>query len=181
MLRTLLAKTTQPDVGAQMGHTPLAKMVQSLAESIAQSQFDLNRTNALLARRFAGSDGSDSTEDGLVIDVDGKPYSLMELGFAPTCYSISSAVFEIKMSISMASEESSPTMPTKVGFSGSASGYRGVFSSGVKANVSFVAATSSSKYQYKSEASSFIRTRLVTIPTPYLLQERLETFRKKNT
>lgn len=175
--------SSRAEVGTQIGHAPLAKMVQSLAQSIAQSQFDLNHNNALLARRFASpnSDTSGDDGEGFAIDVDGQPRSLMELGFAPTCYSITSAVFEIKMSISMATEVSRPNLPTKVGVSGSAIPTRGLFSSGIKANVSFMAASSASKYQYKSEASSFIRTRLVTVPTPYVLQERLDALRTKKS
>jgi hypothetical protein len=174
----LNGKATRPDVGTQIGHAPLAKMVQSLAESIAQSQFDLDHTNALLARRFADSEDG---ENGLGIQVDGQTRSLMELGFTPTCYSIASAVLDIKMSVSMSTQTARPTMPTKIGLSGSAMGYRGPFSAGVQANVSFMAATSASKYQYKSEASSYVRTQLVSVPPPELLQERLENLRKKLT
>lgn len=93
--------------------------------------------------------------------------SMLELGFTPTFYQFVDTVIELKMSISMNSSVETSQSSTRI----SAKASLGFFSA--KANVSCVSASFASKYQYSAEGSSIMRTKLVPIPPPAILEERI--------
>ncbi len=125
--------------------------------------------------------------------------SMMELGFTPTFYQFVDTIIEVKMAIKMSasetrtrssSRESSATTTTdstgystSYGWSGSwwRSGYYGRYSYGrtdtkkkdVRTNVSTVDASYSQRYGYSVEGSSLLRTKLVPVPPPAILQDRI--------
>lgn len=103
--------------------------------------------------------------------------SMLELGFAPTFYQFVDTIIEVKISIRY-SQEGSRTVETKttnkqanfginrVGFARGVSVNRGVTTSQVNASYS-------QKYSYSAEGSSLLRTKLVPIPPPAILEERI--------
>jgi len=117
--------------------------------------------------------------------------SMMELGFTPTFYQFVDTIIEVKIAIKMtrtreysitssrgsASRDSSGSRSRRGGlvslFSGrSGSSYRR--SSDVQTTQ--VDATYSSKYSYSAEGASLLRTKLVPVPPPAILEERIRGF-----
>lgn len=104
--------------------------------------------------------------------------SMLELGFSPTFYQFVDTIIEVKISIKYTQEGS---QTTDSGSSGSASfkshsGLKGlIFGGGRNAVVSssHVNASYSQKYSYSAEGSSLLRTKLVPIPPPAILEERI--------
>jgi hypothetical protein len=84
-------------------------------------------------------------------------YSLLELGFTPTFYQFVDTVLEIKVAFSMSSETSNGT------------GEQTVF----RTKSTPVDATYANRFQYPVEGSSVLRTKLVTVPPPGLLEGRV--------
>jgi hypothetical protein len=106
--------------------------------------------------------------------------SLLELGFTPTFYQFVDTIIEVKISISMTQETSSLTSTGSSGTGRSMSfGFR--FSpfgkhrggGGTQTTVSSVSTEHQSKYSVTGEGSSLIRTKLVPLPPPPILEERI--------
>ncbi|MCL1487204.1 MAG: hypothetical protein MH186_04330 [Marinobacter sp.] len=118
--------------------------------------------------------------------------SMMELGFTPTFYQFIDTIIEVKIAIKMTrTRESSRTLTeaSRDSSSSSAGSKRGggVFSLfGGKRSSSYagkssvqttqVDATYSSKYSYSAEGASLLRTKLVPVPPPAILEERIRGF-----
>lgn len=118
--------------------------------------------------------------------------SMMELGFTPTFYQFVDTIIEVKIAIKMTrSSESSRTTSnaTQNNSSGASNTKRGggIFSLfGAKRSNSYsnrssvqttqVDATYSSKYSYSAEGASLLRTKLVPVPPPAILEERIRGF-----
>ena len=100
-------------------------------------------------------------------------HSMMELGFTPTFYQFVDTLIELKMSISVSRETNISRSSTQV--RASVKGSVGFFSATAKMNVSSVSASYSSKYQYSAEGSSLIRTKLVPVPAPAILEQRIRS------
>ena len=107
--------------------------------------------------------------------------SMLELGFSPTFYQFVDTIIEVKIAIKITrSSESSRTSKatnqvTTKGSSFSWSLFRGKAGTSNTSQVSTsqVDATYSSKYSYSAEGSSLLRTKLVPIPPPAILEERI--------
>ena len=106
--------------------------------------------------------------------------SMMELGFTPTFYQFIDTIIEVKIAISITS--STEYSRTTSGEEQKIVGYktkrkRGWFSSKtVKTPIvqtQQVDATYSSKYTYSAEGSSLLRTKLVPVPPPAILEGRI--------
>lgn len=118
--------------------------------------------------------------------------SMMELGFTPTFYQFVDTIIEVKIAIKMTrSSEYSRTRSNASRDSSSSSSRSkrggGIFSifSGKTGNNSAnrssvqttqVDATYSSKYSYSAEGASLLRTKLVAVPPPAILEERIRGF-----
>jgi hypothetical protein len=103
--------------------------------------------------------------------------SMMELGFTPTFYQFVDTIIEVKISIRY-TQEGSRTIETKTSNKQSNFGINRVgFFRGISANrsvtTSQVNASYSQKYSYSAEGSSLLRTKLVPIPPPAILEERI--------
>lgn len=171
-------------IGQDLLNVPFPAMIRSMGLAIAEAQYELDIVSMKIARLMAGfaperEDDEDDTSfseprTNLVQigpDPEEDSYSLLELGFTPTFYQFVDTLIEVKISISMSREDSRKTSQTQV--KASVSGKVGFFSASAKANVSTVSASYSSKYQYSAEGSSILRTKLVTVPAPAILEERL--------
>jgi hypothetical protein len=171
-------------IGTELLNAPFPEMIKTLGVSIAEAQYELDLVSMKIARLMAGYAPDPEPENGsapvstatpertmLVPLGDGKKYSLLELGFTPTFYQFVDTLIEIKISISMARESNFSTSSTNV--NANVKGSVGFFSASASMRVSTVSASYASKYQYSSEGSSLMRTKLVPIPAPALLEERI--------
>jgi hypothetical protein len=167
-------------VGTELLAVPFPEMIQRLGVGVAEAQLQMDMVSLRIARLMAGYDEDDDEEeegDGvkspryLVNFGDGKSYSLLELGFTPTFYQFVDTVIELKMSISMT--RTTETKLTKSSFHASAKGYAVPFAAGGSVSSSSVSASFASKYQYSAEGSSVMRTKLVPVPPPAVLETRI--------
>jgi hypothetical protein len=170
-------------VGTDLLNAPFPEMVKTLGVGIAEAQYELDLVSMKIARMMAGYEPDEEPEDGslpapgtpertlLVPLGDGNEYSLLELGFTPSFYQFVDTLIELKMSISMSRESNYSRSSTTV--NASVKGKVGFFSASAKMRVSTVSASFSSKYQYSAEGSSLMRTKLVPVPAPAILEERI--------
>jgi len=111
--------------------------------------------------------------------------SMMELGFAPTFYQFVDTIIEVKISIRYTQEGSTSVSRTINSKSGNTTfGFRRGFRAKRNVTTSQVNINQSQKYSYSAEGSSLLRTKLVPIPPPAILEERIrqqmEIARAKN-
>ena len=164
-------------IGQELLNVPFSEMVTSLGQAISQAQLQLDTTSMKIAQIMSGepydvpnTDGSEGThqETLLVQFGGGNPLSMLELGFTPSFYHFVDTIIEVKISITMSSELSS-SLST---FSGSFNSYFALFAAG--ASCSSVSASYASKYNYSSEGSSLIRTKIAPVPPPAILEQRIK-------
>jgi hypothetical protein len=105
---------------------------------------------------------------------------LLELGFAPVFYNFIDTIIEVKIAIKITQETSSETSTSERSKDVQVSrahasipfiGGRRTRSRNI--STSQVNATYSSKYSYSAEGSSLLRTKLVPVPMPAILEERI--------
>lgn len=137
------------------------EMIGSLGRGVARAQYDLDLTSIRIARIMSGVDEKDRVALGR------KTYSLLELGLTPTFYQFVDSLIEVKISITVTSSTDRSETRTQ------ASAGLAWDGEGVSARVSSVNASYSSKYQYSAEGSSLVRTKLVPVPAPALLSQRI--------
>lgn len=94
--------------------------------------------------------------------------SMMELGFTPTFYQFVDTIIEVKIAIKY-SREGSSTANVKTNTARVTRPWR----KGMRITTSQVNATYSSKFSYSAEGSSLLRTKLVPIPPPQVLEDRI--------
>lgn len=174
-------------ISTEMTNTPFPEMVRLLGVGIAEAQYELDLVSLKIARMMAGYAPDPEPEDGsdpppssdppertlLVRLGDGNDYSLLELGFVPTFYQFVDTLIELKLSLSMSRETNVNRSSTTV--NASVRGSVGFFSASASMRVSSVSASYSSKYQYSAEGSSLMRTKLVPVPAPAILEERIRS------
>jgi len=164
-------------VGTELLNAPFPLIVRNMGVGIAEAQLELDLVSLRIARMMAGfATGSDEDEDTpdahyKVEFSNGKSYSLLELGFTPSFYQFVDTVIELKLSISINSERSSTYKRTQV--KASAKGVGLPFFATGSVSASSVSASYASKYQYSAEGSSVMRTKLVPVPAPAVLEERI--------
>ncbi len=118
-------------------------------------------------------------KDDTVIFVPSR-VSMLELGFTPTFYQFVDTIIEVKISIKFTAENSSDTgVSTNTSASNTSIRLRGIPGFGGRAQAgrtlvsSHVNAHYSQKYSYSAEGASLLRTKLVPIPPPAILEERI--------
>jgi hypothetical protein len=175
-------------VGTELLAVPFPEMIQRLGVGVAEAQLQMDMVSLRIARMMAGYDeaeGEGDVEDAgelpedagvksprFLIDFgDGNSYSLLELGFTPTFYQFVDTVIELKMSISMTRTTESKLSRSST--TARAAGFAVPFAAGGSVSASSVSASFSSKYQYSAEGSSLMRTKLVPVPPPAVLETRI--------
>ncbi len=169
-------------VGQDLLNVPFAEMVLKLGLGIAEAQFALDKVSLRLAQMMSGEyeeeipDPSDPEKTTIVthtalVTFDGEKLSLLELGFSPTFYQFVDTIIEVKMSISMSSEREYKRSSSTRTVSAYGGGF--LFFGGGKVRTTSVSASFASKYQYSAEGSSLLRTKLVPLPPPQILEERI--------
>lgn len=173
-----------PKIGQELLDVPFPQMIKSMGLSIAEAQFSLDQTGVRLAQMMSGKyevDEPDPTDDDpdrtktvektAYVTFNGEQLSLLELGFTPTFYQFVDTIIEVKVSISMSSsheyKRSTTTVTTK------ATGFAVPFVAGLSMSASSVSASYAAKYQYSAEGSSLMRTKIVPVPPPAVLEERI--------
>ncbi len=167
------------NVGKDLLQVPFPEMVKAMATGIAEAQLALDMTSLRIAKLMSGAPdpgaNTDEEKKKNLVKFHGGEYSLLELGFTPTFYQFVDTIIEIKMSISVSEEQtqarSSFDMNSEAGFKAGL----GFFSASGSAslNVSTVSASFASKYQYSAEGASLMRTKLVPVPPPPILEQRI--------
>ncbi len=108
--------------------------------------------------------------------------SMLELGFTPTFYQFVDTIIEVKIAIKITrSYETTRTTSNKSTNTNNFSKGGGVFGaifggskrSSSAVSTSQVDGTYSAKYSYSAEGSSLLRTKLVPLPPPPILEERI--------
>lgn len=166
------------NVGKDLLQVPFPEMVKAMATGIAEAQLALDMMSLKIAKLMTGADdpGTSEADKGRnLVTFAGKKYSLLELGFTPTFYQFVDTIIEIKMSISMSEEQSQARSTVDVDSEAGFEAGLGFFSAHGKASlkVSTVSASFASKYQYSAEGSSLMRTKLVPVPPPPILEKRI--------
>lgn len=168
-------------VGQDLLDVPFPEMVEKLGSSIAQAQFALDRTSTQLAQVMSGVDtevpNPDNPDEMITIPAtkvrfNGEYVSMLELGFTPTFYQFVDTIIEVKVSISMTQENEENE--SERSFEGGGS-IRGIpyLGGSARVNATSVSASYAAKYQYTAEGSSLLRTKLVNVPAPRVLEERI--------
>ena len=177
-------------IGRQLTDVKISNLIRDIGLGIAEAQFELDKTSMKIAQMMSGAkyevdNGVDDsglpikTEEGpTLIKFGGKSYSMLELGFTPSFYQFVDTIIEVKMSISMTSSESSSNSSTVLNVRGKAS--VGFFSGKASLTATSVSASFASKYQYSAEGSSLVRTKLVPVPPPAILEERIRKLMDEN-
>lgn len=151
-------------VGQDLLNVPFGDMVLQLASAIAEGQHKLDLVSIEIAKIMGDSEKAYVELPKLTAvgdDFEGtEKLSLIGAGFFPTFYQFVDSIIEVKMAISM-------TRTTKAQVSVKAKAKFLCFSASVNASYS-------SKYSYSVEGSSLIRTKIVPVPVPAVLEERLK-------
>ncbi len=168
--------TKLPSIGRELLNVPMGDMIQQMAMAIADAQVALDTSSMEVAdfmsraRVEFGVERDDKFEPK--IDADGKvikkKFSMLELGFAPTFYQFVDTIIEvriaIKVTLDVESKEDYKTKSTTMGFKKK---------KGFTVNTQQVDGTYTGKYGYSVEGSSLLRTKLVPIPPPAILEQRI--------
>lgn len=177
-------------IGQELLDVPFPDMIRNMGLAIAEAQYSLDEVGIKLAQMMTGEYDVETVDpiSGEVkkekkqayVQFGDEQLSLLELGFTPTFYQFVDTIIEVKISISMSSETSysRDTKTTKASAFGG--GFLGFGGGTMK--VSSVSARYASKFQYSAEGSSLMRTKLVPIPSPPVLEERIRAMieKKKN-
>lgn len=144
-------------VGQELLNVPFDEMVLKLALAVAEGQTALDANSVVVAQKLATTSIELPSISDPATTVE---FPLIALGFFPKFYEFPESIIEVKMAITMAREtEAKATVKAKVGW--------GPFSASVNASYS-------SKYSYKVEGSSLLRTRLTPVPPPIVIQKYME-------
>lgn len=157
-------------IGRELLNAPFPELVRTLGVGIAEAQYALDRVSIKIAQLMAGfkmkDDGTLERDETSLIKLregdDG--VSLLALGFTPTFYQFVETYIELRLAISMKTEQES-SVETSIG--AAAWSPFGVVAASVNASYS-------QKYQYEANGSSEMRTKLVTVPAPAMFESRLK-------
>jgi hypothetical protein len=132
---------------------PLPDIVEKLGLAIAGAQYALDINSATLAKTMAETN----------VEIGGKQYNLLSLGFTPTFYAFTEATVEAKLSY---------TMSEGTTFGGSlevtASGRTPFFMAAATVSASY-----ERKFSVSAEGASSIAAKLVSLPPPERFMEVL--------
>jgi len=141
---------------------------------------------------YTSQDGSQKFEPAIMDtrvafgrELNGAPIqmSMLELGFTPTFYQFVETVIEVKIALTMSGDlnnvvknQGTVTQESRSSSVGMYWGRQGAgfsASSQVKTKATPIDATYTTRYNYAIEASSFFRTKLVPVPPPSILEQRI--------
>ncbi len=165
-------------IGQELAAVPIEELITNLGLGIAKAQFELDKNSTKIAQMMSGQDEKDRVKFGKDDDGNDVYLSLIELGFTPTFYQFVESIIEVKIAVNMTTSSSfsigSKTETKKEEESG------WWFSDKDKTvSTTTVDAKYSQKYDYSVEGSTSIRTKLVPVPPPAILEERIRNEMEK--
>lgn len=182
----------------ELSGAPLADLIHAVAAAIADGQFRMDRASLRAAEYMSGrvllrdedsgrllrADGAETLSPVLVdtrayfgydYDADGNRranrLSMMELGFVPTFYQFVDTVIDMKLTLRLHRERSESGVPA-AGDTAPGGG-RGARSRTVVTTTP-VDARYASGYNFDARMSSKVRTKLVPVPPPAILEQRIQ-------
>ncbi len=151
-------RRTKNEVNQALLQSPLPDLVNRLGQAVADAQFAMDKNAVDIAKMMADKDAF-----GVQLREGETPRSLLELGFTPTFYQITTATIEAKVAFSM-----SRSREFSVGAS-------------VGVDVKFVSASVdasySQKYSFEASGSSSIAVHLAAVPPPSVFNDYLKSAR----
>ncbi|MDJ0840340.1 MAG: hypothetical protein QNK37_27770 [Acidobacteriota bacterium] len=188
-------------IGQDLLNVPMGDMIRQMAFAIADAQMELDESSVEMAELMSGErtltdeDGNLADKDGNLIGkgddpvvedtrvhFGGEKVSLLELGFTPNFYQFIDTIIEVKIAIKITTSrtESGKRIRTT---SRTRKHRRGFLFFKRKKTVTVVSSsvdgTYSSTYSYSAEGSSLLRTKLVPIPPPSVLESRIRDLIEK--
>ena len=177
-------------VGNALASVRIDQMILNLAKGIAWGQYELDKVGIDITRMM-GAPGS--------VAIGGEKLSMLEAGFTPSFYHFVDSILELKMEVNIREEElketrlkdqksGSQTMTFNMENTTKAQGSVGYgpFSASVESELKIgfgyknesaylrsLDTTHSQKFSQDLSASSLMRTKLVPVPPPELLLERI--------
>ncbi|WP_421765350.1 hypothetical protein [Ekhidna sp.] len=190
MARDIAQETLK--VGNALASVRIDEMIVNLAKGIAWGQYELDRVGVDITKMM-GAPGT--------VTIGGDQISMLDAGFTPSFYHFVDTILEMKIEVNVREEESSSTnikasqsgsveTSMSASMSGSASYNVGFFKAKMSMSASYgrkatsaysrsLDSTSSQKYSQDLSASSLMRTKIVPIPPPELLLERIKILLEK--
>lgn len=166
-------------VGQELLNVPFPEMIESMGMAIARAQHALDMNSVRMAQIMSGGDWLDEDEEGneilrpgMKVSFGGRMLSLLELGFTPTFYQFVDTIIEVKISVSMKSETAESRSSTNV--NSEARGRVGWGKVSASMSISTVSASFSARNSFSAEGASLIRTKLVPLPPPAVLTDRVK-------
>lgn len=167
------------NIGQDLMNIPLGDMVRSIAMAIADAQFQLDKSSIIMAEFMSGERVLRDINTGEIVDANGRPtqtpvtldsrvyfgytindgkreaqrLSMLELGFVPNFYQFVDTMIEIKLALRI-NKSKGP-------------------GGGTTLTSTPVDATYASAYNYSAEFAAVFKTKLVPVPPPSALEERL--------
>ena len=174
-------------IGQELLNVPMGEMIREMAFSIADAQQELDESSIQVAEMMGGTiyerddEGNVTGTHSTKVLFGGDEVSMMELGFSPTFYQFVDTLIEVKIDIRISRErertrEKSNTRERRKKRRGKLFGER----EKRVLSTSTVNASYSSKYSYSAEGSSLLRTKLVPVPPPAMLEERIQELIEEN-
>ena len=162
-------------------------MTITQADAYIKVENSIHNGNADALDQMIAAQKEELTKDGKPLSADAlirvpTRMSMLELGFSPTFYQFVDTIIEVKIAIKITRsyERSRTTRDTtqkkrNFGVGGGVLGaiFGGPSASSSSVSTSQVDATYSAKYSYSAEGSSLLRTKLVPLPPPPILEERI--------
>ncbi len=161
----------------QLSQLPLEDLVESIAVGLADAQLAMDIKGVDAAQMLSGSYHDGEEEVDTRIDFQGEKISLLELGFQPTFYHFTATVIELKVAVEMNRDVEDSTETSNVVITKKR---KGAFGGSNSTSVAAVGSRYASRFQYNAEAASLFRTRLVPVPTPDVLMDRINELLKQS-
>jgi hypothetical protein len=173
-------------IGQELLNVPMGDMIRQMAFAIADAQVQLDEASLRVAEMMSGQRidrDANGAATGTPVDTTilfgGEKLSMMELGFTPNFYQFIDTVIEVKIAIKIAVEVASST--TIKGERKTASLTFGSGRINYSVTTTPVDATYSTKYNFTSEGSSLLRTKLAPVPPPSVLEDRIRKLFEANS
>lgn len=176
-------------VGNALTSVRIEQMILDLAKGIAWGQYELDKAGVEITKMM-GVPGT--------VSIGGEMISMLDAGFIPSFYHFVDTILEIKMEVNIREEQASSaalkttsSTSSEIEASIEAQGkvnVAGLVEAGVKSglkatNTSAFSKTMDASYSQKFtqdlSASSLMRTKIVPVPAPELLVERIKILLEK--
>jgi hypothetical protein len=173
-------------IGQELLNVPMGEMIRDMALAIAEAQIALDASSLRVAEMMSGKmypikDDGSPDESAPVRDTTvtfGYAYeggvrvptkmSMLELGFTPTFYQFVDTIIEVKIAIKITRDTE-----MKTNWSSRQETRKNVSCSENTVKTTQVDGSYASKYGYSAEGASLLRTKLVPVPPPAILEERI--------